>query len=251
MKNKICILFSLTLCLRLFGQSLNYPIKTTFEINEIIIKDSTQLKMIRDFKKLDSVFYEDDNYFVSKTCSGEWGGTIWFRNKNTGIEYFCEATCPVGVNKINGKYIVTNTLDHMGGSSEVIEIDNPDSLNVFVFPEPRGEKNGFKWGYMGDNESKSKKGVKQLVDSMGILIIASFPYNGQVFHIVTDNKSTVVAGIENNRLVTIDTISNMPIRMMREEVIRTIDNHYIIFFKTREVKGNLDIFDNKINLIQY
>lgn len=59
---------------------------------------------------------------VSKSCRGEFGGTIKFKSKKTGIEYCCASTCPVVVNKVSGKYIVTNTLAHMRGFSELIEI---------------------------------------------------------------------------------------------------------------------------------
>src|ERR1700722_17794087 len=84
-----------------------------FDIKEIIKNDSLSIVIKNGFKKLSSGFFEDENYLVTKTCSGEWGGTIWFKNKKTGITYACSATCPVAVNKINGKYFITNTLAHL------------------------------------------------------------------------------------------------------------------------------------------
>jgi hypothetical protein len=133
MKKSIIIILTFTICSVSFGQT-----RKLFEVNEVLIKDSTQFKTERDFIKRDTAFFEDETYLVRKTCSGEWGGTIWFKNKISGIEYSCEATCPVIVNKLNGKYYVTSTLAHMFGFSEVIEISRPDSMAVFKLPEPVG-----------------------------------------------------------------------------------------------------------------
>lgn len=229
-----------------FGQTDN-----PFVINEVFIQDSSLFKAERDFTKRDSVFYEDENYIVRKTCSGEWGGTIWFKNKLTGIEYSCEATCPVIVNKVNGKYIVTTTLAHMIGFSKIIEINNPDSMAVFKLPEPRQKKGKRTLYYVGDNESNSTKGTNTLVDSVRVMTIATFPFNEQLFHIVTDFHKTYISKIENNRFVTIDTISNTSIWTYNPEVIKTVDGHYIVFFTNQETNGYLDIYDNKIDLIRY
>ena len=229
-----------------FGQT-----KKLFAIKEVIISDSSQKKTAIDFKKETSNFFEDENYTVSKTCSGEWGGSIKFKSKKTGIVYSCSATCPVVVNKVDGKYIVTNTLAHLSGFSEVIEIDNPDSLSIFKLPVPRKKKGEIIMRYVGDDESKSTKGSKKLVDSIGLLILTSFPYDGQLFHIVTDFRKTFVAKIQNKKFVTINLLSNESIWTYNPEVIKTHNNHYIAFFNNEKVNGYLDIYDNEINLIRF
>lgn len=246
MNRVLIIVLTFTICSMTFGQT-----DKLFVINEVFTQDSSLYKTERDFIKQDTVFFEDENYTVRKTCSGEWGGTIWFKNKVTGIEYSCEATCPVIVNKVNGKYIVTSTLAHMIGFSKVIEINNPDSMAVFKLPEPRQKKGKRKLYYIGDDESKSKKGTNILVDSVRVITIATFPYNDQLFHIVTDFKKTFISKIENNRFVTVDTISNTSILTYDPEVIRTIDGHYIVFFGNSVTKGYIDIFENKINVFRY
>ena len=185
-----------------FGQS-----GKLFETSEIVNTQS-QKKTQKDFTRQNQNFFEDDLYIVSKTCSGEWGGTIKFKNKQTGIEYACSATCPVVVNKLNGKYVITNTLAHLSGYSEIIEVDNPDSLSIFKLPKPRIKEGKTIIRYAGDNESKSTKGFRQVMDSVGILTIATFPYNEQLYHIITDFRKTFVAKIEHSKFVTIDTISN-------------------------------------------
>lgn len=99
-----------TLIIILTSSLLTYG--QTFDIETILITDSTQFKEPSDFTRYDSVFFQDENYYARRACSGEWGGSIWFKNKRTGIEYSCSATCPVIINKIGEKYIVTNTLAH-------------------------------------------------------------------------------------------------------------------------------------------
>lgn len=190
--------------------------------------------------------FEDSLYIVSKTCRGEFGGTIKFKNKKTGIEYSATSTCPVVVNKLNGKYYITNTLDHMRGFSRILEISNPKLMSVFKLPKPRSKKGKIIIMSFGDDQSKSTKGTNKLVDSLGVLTLASFPYKGQLYHIVSDFKKTYLTKVENNRFITIDTVSDKNLWTSNPEVSRQQDGHMIIVFKNQEVEGILDIFENQI-----
>jgi hypothetical protein len=248
-----------TLIIILTSSLLTYG--QTFDIETILITDSTQFKEPSDFTRYDSVFFQDDNYTVKRTCSGEWGGSIWFKNKRTGIEYSCSATCPVIINKIGEKYIVTNTLAHMSGSSEVIEIEHPDSMEIFRMPQPRAKKRKIEYRYVGDNESKSTKGIHQKVDTMCAMIHISFPFDGQLYHIVSDSKNLYLSQIKDNKLVTIDTVfSGLENFYKKGEGIlytystdgfRTSDNHYVVLYENSGLVGFLDIYGNKIKLIRY
>lgn len=246
MKNFFSLLLLLVFQYNTFGQT-----SKLFNIKEVIISDTLDKKKITNFQRESPNFFEDDNYIVRKSCSGEWGGTIWFKNKKTGIEYSCSATCPVIVNKWNGKYVVTNTLAHLSGFSEIIEIENPQSLQVFKLPEPRKKKGKRLIRYVGDDESKSTKGTQKLVDTIGILTLASFPYDGQLFYVITDFRKTFIAKIENKRFVTIDILSDKSIWTYDPEVTKTTDNHFVVFFHNEKVEGYLDIFNNSITLTRY
>lgn len=246
MKEACVIILAVILSSTSYGQK-----NSIFDIKEIVDTTTAWKKTSKDFISPDSPFYEDNDYLVSRTCSGEWGGTIKFKNKKTGIEYSCSSTCPVAVNKISGKYIVTGTLGHMRGFSEIIEIDNPDLMEVFTLPKPRKKIGKTIIRYVGDNESRSVKGSCKLIDSIGVLTLASFPYEGHLFHIVTDFQKTFLARIENNKFVTIDTISNISIWTNNPQVIKTADNRFIFFFDNGSTNGYLDIFGNKIVLMRY
>lgn len=248
-----------------------------FEIEEIFINDSSDFKSVADFEKLDTAFFQDENYYVRRTCSGEFGGSIWFRNKKTGIEYSCAATCPVIINKIENKYIVTTSLSHFHGFSSVFVIKDPDSMDIFEKPEQRRAVNKwgwkvrqwYKWAFRkvyyayhaGDLESKSIKGRTTLVDTIGVTILLSFPYKEQLYHIVSDSKALYLSQLENNALTTIDTIyvgldnfhkvDNGIRYIYSTNGFKTKDNHYVVLFENSGLVGFLEIHDNKIKLTRY
>jgi len=139
----------------------------------------------------------------------------------------------------------------MRGSSKVIIIDNPCNMSVFNQIKPRTYNGKTLIPSIGDSESKSTTGTKQLVYSIGVLTIASFPYKGELYHIVTDFQKTYISKIEDNKFVNIDTISNVSINAYDPEVIKTSDNHFIVFFTNMKVSGYLDIFDNIIKIVRY
>jgi hypothetical protein len=228
-----------------FGQTTKL-----FDISETF-QDSAVMRSQASIKGADSSFFSDEQYVVSRTCSGEWGGTVWFKKKRTGIIYSCASSCPVCINKLGGKYYVTSTLAHMSGFSSVLEIDKPDAMNIFKLPKPRKRKGNQLVRYVGDNESKSTQGVKVLLDSMGILTLCSFPYEGELFYIITDFQKTFIAKIAHRHFETIDTISNASIWTYDPSVIKTINNHYIFFFENTDTKGYLDIFENNVALYRY
>ncbi|WP_316789606.1 hypothetical protein [Pedobacter frigoris] len=235
--------------LSFFCVCISHAQENVFIIKEVIDTTMTK-KSPQDFDKVYTAFFEDKDYIVRKTCSGEWGGTVIFKNKKTGIEYCCGSTCPVVVNKMSGKYIVTNTLAHMIGFSEIIEIENPDSMNIFKLSKPRKVK-GKKIRYVGDDESKSIAGTRKLVDTTGVFTLASFLYKEELFHIITDFHKTFLAKIHEGKFVTLNEISNESIWTYNPEVIKTSDGRCVVFFENKEVNGYVEIFGNEITLMRY
>lgn len=233
MKRLYLILFLFIAYFHVLAQS-----KDIFKVQQTVIKENNGGR----FKSANPNFYEDEDYVVQKTCMGEFGGIVIFKNKKTGIAYYCGATCPVIVNKMNGKYIVSNTLLHLSGFSEVIQIDNPAALQVLKPGKPT-------IGEGGNIEAGSTKGRKQVLDTMGVLILVSFPYEGELYHITTDFKNTYISKIEGNKFVNIGLVANESFWSYRAEVIQTKENHYVIFFGNN--KGYLDIFGDQIGGVRY
>ncbi|MBS1608712.1 MAG: hypothetical protein JSS70_08130 [Bacteroidetes bacterium] len=241
--NRLLFMLTLAFTTNCFGQK-----QEKFNVSEIISNDSFAVLNKNQFKVNSENIFEDSTYVVSKTCSGEWGGTIKFKNKKTGVTVSAASTCPVVVNKLDGKYFVTNTLAHLSGFSDIIEIRNPDDMSVFELPKPRKKKGKIIMRYVGDDEAKSTKGTKSLVDSIGVLTLATFPYRGQLFHVVTDFRKTYLTQVVDGKFVSIDTVSNESLWTYDPEVFITPDKHSIVFFDNEKVSGYLDIFENTIKV---
>ena len=246
MKNIILILFIVSFKLPCLGQNLN-----VFKIKEVFATDTINKKTADNFRRQNFNFFEDEKYIVRKTCSGEWGGTVWFKNKKTGIERGCAATCPVVINKLDGKYFVTATLNHLSGFSQVLEIDNPELLNTFKLPKPRAVVGKRIIRAVGDDESQSNKGSKILLDTTRVSILLSFSLNGQLYHVFTDYKKSYLGKIQSKKLVIIATVSQESVWSYDTQVIKTVDGHFIAFFKNENVDGYLDVFGNGLTITRY
>ncbi|MDO7847394.1 hypothetical protein Q5H92_13575 [Hymenobacter sp. M29] len=217
-----------------------------FKIEVVTAKHSDR-KSVRDFKRASPAFYEDESFTVTKSCAGEFGGSLIFKEKATGLLYGCEATCPVILNKLNGQYIATTTLSHMIGFSKILAIDNPRALPIL---KPSGKQRGA--ALMPPPSSREPgHGVKTLVDTIHVLALGSFPYQGQLYHVVTDFKKTFLAKVSRGKFVTIAPIADFSIRTSDPEMVRTDNGHYVLFYRNREENGYLDVHENAITVFRY
>ncbi len=220
--------------------------ETVFSFKERIANKSETFDKLKFIKS--NVFYEDENYKVRKTCSGEWGGTVYFENKKTNKETAASATCVINVNRIDEEYFVTSSLTHMSGSTEIIEIDNPAELDVFKLPKPKSFYNGKGIYSVKDVESKSKKGTKKLLDSIGIIALASFVWKNNLYHLYTDTSNVYLATIENKKFKNILKVYDKGIFGLTQ--YKTKDSHLILYFKEEE-EGYFDIQENEIILTKF
>lgn len=133
-------------------------------------------------------FYEDEFYDIYTTCNGEWGGTIYFKNKKTNESYEASSTCPIVINKIDSQYYVTNYMGHMMGFASVLKIQDPSKLEISDLKFDRHEGSQF------------NKGAETLLDTMNFYIPTSFVVDNQLFHLYSDEKGTYIGKIENGRI---------------------------------------------------
>lgn len=219
-------------------------IDTTFHVSRGIITDSLRTA-VESIKKSKTTFYEDEQFVVSKTCSGEWGGTIKFKSKKNGVEYSCSATCAISVYRLGDKYYVTSSLGHISGSCEVVEISNPELMEVYKTTPARTIK-GKKVKYVGDDESNSTQGTKKLIGEYGKVILGSFLFNEQLFHVVKDGKETYIATIDNGKFKPIKTVTNEDVSTYDTVIVKTNGGHLMIPISG----GYLDIFENQIKILK-
>ncbi|MVN92838.1 hypothetical protein [Mucilaginibacter aquatilis] len=245
MKFSLSILIAMCSALLSFGQH-----QKLFDVEEVILTDTIEQKKIANLLKEKPVLFEDEKYVVRRTCSGEWGGSVYFRNKITKVERSCSATCAVTILKAENKYLVVNSLAHMSGFTSVVEVKNPELLTVFKLPSPRSKNGKKQIRYVGDDESKSLKGTKTLVDTIGITTLAAFAYQKQPFYIISGNEGTYVAKIENKHFVNIDKISDK--RIWTYETMLTKPNgNFQALFTGFKSGGYIDVAKNHIKIVYF
>jgi hypothetical protein len=132
--------------------------------------------------------YDDKEYTVYSNCNGEFGGTIFFLDKETKLKYEGSSTCPIIINRIGTEYYITNYLAHDGEIANVIKISNPKNL----------EKSD--WNFNSDLGSIKTKGIKKLLDNTSLYISTSFVYNQKLLHIYSDWNKTYIGRIENEKM---------------------------------------------------
>lgn len=146
---------------------------------------------VADFKLTptkDFTIFKDDTYNIYSTCNGEFGGTIYFQNRQTKKSYEAASTCPIVVNKIDKNYYVTNYMGHMMGFASVIKIPDPEKL----------EKSNL--DFETQHGSMSDKGSQILFDSTGFYIATSFVVDKKLLHLYSDKQGTYIGEIENKKM---------------------------------------------------
>ncbi|WBV51632.1 hypothetical protein [Chryseobacterium gambrini] len=236
----VLLLLSLINCK---NKSSVFEVKINY-VSKNIIDELKHLK--EEDTNFSGLLYKDEKYEVWKSCSGEWGGTVYFKNLQNEIVHYAVATCPVSVNKINGKYYVSNSLAHMRGFSKILEIADPEKMET-TKKIPVYHPDIITREY----ESESTLGTKKILDSTRVLIISSFVYNKKLYSIISgiDGKKTTISELKNNRF---ETVSELPEKIFYSEpiIVKKADNHLKLYFQHPQ-KGILEIRDNKIQLTYY
>jgi len=235
MKLKLIILIFFTSA-NLIGQSKNiFKVQTEIKAIDEITKIGNEI----DSASNSAPFFEDNNYIVTAECNGEWGGTITFKNKKTNDKFICGSTCPVTILKEKNKYIVTNTLNHLMATTEILEIENPENLKKI------------KAGPNKVNETLGRKGAKIILKEFEISTLFSYQYNGVIYYIVSSRKETFIAKIENGKFKKIQSLANTSFIALRTRISKTNDGSYLVFFSTYKNRGYLKIKGNSIKIFSH
>ena len=147
--------------------------------------------------------FEDEKYIGFFDCHGEWGGTVYFYNKNTHKTYFTEATCANTIIKKDDKYFVLSKLGHMMGSSDLKEISNPDQLSELKQKETNKPFRGVALGY-----SDSTKHSKQMFDFWGLQTFSSFSIFDRTVYLVNWRQRTFLAELTDTTFSIVHPLFN-------------------------------------------
>ncbi|MET4106117.1 hypothetical protein [Hymenobacter sp. UYP22] len=151
--------------------------------------------------------FEDEHYLSFPTCNGEFGGEVYFYNKQTGQYYLTGATCPNSIIKRNGQYQVLASLGHGGGSSRLQIINAPAKLTRMpprakpspadlVLPEHR------------QKEVALRVENQTLFYYYGIQMFGSFLHKDQQLFVVRWTDRTFLATVKNHTITIVDPLFN-------------------------------------------
>ncbi len=138
--------------------------------------DGTRFRRKGRVKEKNRDLYEDERFEITASCSGEWGGTLYFKDKTTRKKYECAANCAIQVQSVDHTYLITTTSSHMFGAAQILRISDPTALQP---ARKRAKKRP------GIYESKATQGVEILADSAGIMALTSFRHQGEMYHLLT------------------------------------------------------------------
>jgi hypothetical protein len=198
--------------------------------------------------------FEDSNYFVYSCCAGEFGGAIFFYDKRTKRTYSCPATCTKTVNKIKNVFYVTNSLEHMSGSTEILKISDPSKLYELKADSLKHFCNW--WTHFvteSDYDNHLKRfmvGTESLVDVKGVPTLTSFIYKDKLYNISTTWHKTFLNTIQNNTLVALDTIYDLPLIAERSGT-KIYKNFYFTSLYPHHMSGFVFIKSDTINIVTF
>jgi hypothetical protein len=198
------------------------------------------------------LIFQDEKYFISSTCSGEWGGTIYFTNKKTGRTYESICTCAVNVIKLPKYYNVTASLSHMSGFATIFNVRNPTKLKLHRAPKTAQGSTPKRPMAVGSNESNSWYGVNKLADTVGLTCAGSFKYNNSLLYVVEhesfrERPSIWIDSIQNHKLVKLYDLTHFGI-LGTDDDCYSYNGVTITAFNNKQFSGFVYIANNKLEL---
>ncbi len=211
--------------------------------------------------------YNDSTYDVYGCSLGEFGGSVFFREKLTNKYYSYPATAVQQVLKYKGNYIVSSFLAHMTGFSDYLSINDPTKLYEL---KDEKQKNYCNWWIEIDSirekrrfETKTPPGVNYYADSISKRTLTIFPHSDTLYSIYSTDSVTILAKHENFKLTTIDTLlkkrihfheaktnmtNNVAVTVYRESWSTSdSNNNFINHLNT----GLIFIRDNRITFLEF
>jgi len=209
---KTSYLFTLHGTVFIGTKNKTYFIDKTFEVIEFKRKE----------RIYGEYFYEDSLYYDYGCCAGEWGGSVFFLNKNTKKTYSYFATCASQVLRFKNEYVVCNNLAHLGKSMSFLFVQQPTKLYQLT---EENLKNQCNWYTTVDSIKnyweKSKIGdVRFYRGAYGSMSLVTFPVRDSLYSIICNDSSTFIAVHKGDTTLSRQVILNKPISFHQSQVIK-------------------------------
>ncbi|WP_330443826.1 hypothetical protein [Flavobacterium sp. C4GT6] len=156
-----------------------------------------------------NLVFENKKYMVNYLYYGEWGENLWFFNKKTGTEYEV-ATNTENVIEHKGVYYLVSI-------DKILSVDDPEKLKPVT--EQTSYKAVVEKGEIYTNTSE--KGLKLLYETggdkwfKGPHIATSFIYRNKLHHFIIDDKSAVIATLNDGKM---DTVQHFTLNEGNEKI---------------------------------
>ena len=185
-----------------------------------IDKDFQLIEFKRKERMYGERLYEDSSYFVYGCCAGEWGGSIFFLNKNTKKTYSYFATCASQVLRFKNDYVVCNNLAHLGRSMSFLFVPQPTKLYELTDEKLKNHCNWYTTiDSLKNYWEKSKIGdVRFYRGAYGSMSLVTFPVKDSLYSIICNDSSTLIAVHKSDTTLPRQIILNKTISFHQSQV---------------------------------
>lgn len=195
-----------------------------------------------------SVLFSDDKFIVYRKCSGEFGGTIYFFDRENEKTYFTESTCANSVVKKNGQYQILAHLGHMMGRSEIKIVDNPKKLTKAKNSQLKNDRGSL--GYKDKTNQYSKE-----LELFGIQLFSTFQNQERRLFLVHLNERTFLAEIEGKEIQIVNPLFNND-KYTHDPITRTYGEYTLINMDSNGIATDREVSvmiikDDKITLLDW
>jgi len=161
--------------------------KSTYHLNE------DKNKFIKEPEFIQIPLFEDENYRVTADCRGEFGSTIYLKNKSTNTTYSTNSECPFLVNKLGDRFIVNTS--------------GVPSDNIVVIKVPLRVKTLTKSNSLEVVPSAAAKTVFS-TDNLGgrFYIPTSFVAKGSLYNLFNSHQNELAFDGKEHVIITKDSV---------------------------------------------
>ena len=136
--------------------------------------------------------YEDERFEGYSSCMGEFGGHLFFLEKETRKIHYLPATCVTMIDRVKDKFIITVTLAHMSGSGGVVRLNDPMEWPTISLGSLAQKK-------FPPFDSRVVEEV--IFDTIGLTFNLFYPYKDQSFLVYSAGDGTYLGEIIDSQLV--------------------------------------------------